>query len=369
MDPYALLGVPRDATQDDIKRAYRRLARQLHPDANPGDAAAEERFKEVTRAYELIGDPERRRRFDTFGDTGGMGGMGGGGGDPFGFGDIFEAFFGGGDAFGGRRGGGPARAPDAEAIIDLDLVEAAFGVTKRVEVDLATACEVCGGSGCAPGTHPERCGTCGGAGEVRQVRRSILGQLVTAAPCTTCRGLGTLVPDPCGTCSGAGVVRGTRTLEVEVPRGIDSGQRLRLSGRGPAAPRGGAPGDLYVTVRVRPHPTLRREGNDLVQVCRIPMTSAALGTTLTIGTLEGDLEIEVPAGTQHGTVVRERGQGVPVRQGRGRGDLLVQVDVEIPQRLSDEEAELLRSFAALRGEETTDAGEHGFFSRLRSAFQ
>lgn len=369
MDPYALLGVPRDATQDDIKRAYRRLARELHPDANPGDPAAEERFKEVTRAYELVGDPEKRRRFDTFGDTGGMGGMGGGAaGDPFGFGDIFEAFFG-GDAFGGRRGGGPARAPDAEAIIDLDLVEAAFGVTKRVEVDLATACEVCGGSGCAPGTHPERCGTCGGAGEVRQVRRSILGQLVTAAPCSTCRGSGTVVPDPCGTCSGAGVVRGTRTLEVEVPRGIDSGQRLRLSGRGPAAPRGGAPGDLYVTVRVRPHPTLRREGNDLVQVCRVPMTSAALGTTLTIGTLEGELEIEVPAGTQHGTVFRERGQGVPVLQGRGRGDLLVQVDVEIPQRLSEEEAEILRSFAALRGEETTDAGEHGFFSRLRSAFQ
>lgn len=368
MDPYALLGVPRDATQDDIKRAYRRLARESHPDANPGDPAAEERFKEITRAYELIGDPEKRRRFDTFGDTGGMGG--GAAGDPFGFGDIFEAFFGGGGGgFGGGRGGGPARAPDAEAIIDLDLVEAAFGVTKRVEVDLATACEVCEGSGCAPGTHPERCGSCGGAGEVRQVRRSILGQIVTAAPCSTCRGLGTVVPDPCGSCSGAGVVRGTRTLEVEVPRGIDSGQRLRLSGRGPAAPRGGTPGDLYVTVRVRPHPTLRREGNDLVQVCRIPMTSAALGTTLTIGTLDDDIEIEVPAGTQHGTVFRERGRGVPVLQGRGRGDLLVQVDVEIPQRLSAEEAEILRSFAAIRGEETTDAAEHGFFSRLRSAFQ
>jgi molecular chaperone DnaJ len=368
MDPYALLGVGRDATQDDIKRAYRRLARELHPDANPGDAAAEERFKEITRAYELIGDPEKRRRYDTFGDTGGMGGAGGPG-DPFGFGDIFEAFFGGGGGgFGGGRSG-PARAPDAEAVIDLDLVEAAFGVTKRVEVDLATACEACTGSGCAAGTHPERCGTCGGAGEVRQVRRSILGQIVTAAPCSTCRGLGTVVPQPCTSCSGSGIVRGTRTLEVEVPRGIDSGQRLRLSGRGPAAPRGGAPGDLYVTVRVRPHPTLRREGNDLVQVCRIPMTGAALGTTLTIGTLEGELEIEVPAGTQHGTVFRERGQGVPVLQGRGRGDLLVQIDVEIPQRLSEEEAEVLRNFAAIRGEEITDAEEHGFFSRLRSAFQ
>ena len=245
VDPYAILGVGRDASQDEIKRAYRRLARQFHPDANPGDAAAEERFKECSRAYELLGDPERRRRYDTFGDTGGPGGMGGAPGDPFGFGDIFEAFFG-GDAFGGRRGGGPARAPDAEAVLDLDLAEAAFGVTKRVEIDLMTACEECSGSGCAPGTHPERCADCGGAGEVRQVRRSILGQIVTAAPCARCSGLGSTVPSPCPHCRGAGTVRGTRTLEVEVPRGIDGGQRLRLTGRGPAAPRGGEIGRAHV---------------------------------------------------------------------------------------------------------------------------
>ena len=365
MDPYALLGVSRYATQDEIKRAYRKRARQLHPDANPGDSAAEEQFKQVTHAYELVGDPERRRRFDQFGDGGSN--SGGGGQDPFGFGDIFASFFG-GDSFGGRRGG-PQLAPDAEAILDLDLSEAAFGITRRVEIELMTACADCDGSGCAPGTHPSTCTDCGGAGEVRQVRRSILGQIVTAAPCQRCSGLGNIVPSPCTHCSGVGVVRGTRTLEVEVPPGIDSGQRLRLTGRGPSAPRGGPNGDLYVTIRVRSHATLRRDGYDLIQVCRIPMTSAALGTHLTITTLDGDIEIEVPPGTQHGSVFRERGRGIPVLQGRGRGDLLVQVDVAIPQRLSDEESDVLRRFAEMRGEEVTSVDEHGFFSRLRSAFQ
>lgn len=252
--------------------------------------------------------------------------------------------------------------------MDLDLAQAAFGVTETLDLVLPSPCERCEGSGCEPGTHPERCETCGGAGEVRQVRRSILGQMVTAAPCPTCSGTGQLIPSPCTECSGDGRVRATRHIEVEVPAGIDDGQRLRLNGRGPAAPRGGVPGDLYVSVRIRPHPTLERHGFDLVHQRRIAMTQAALGTVLTIDTLEEPEELDVPAGTQPGAVFRLKGQGVPVLQGRGRGDLLVQVDVDVPRELSDEERDLLVQFAERRGEEVAEPAEGGFFSRIRSSF-
>jgi molecular chaperone DnaJ len=361
-DLYTLLGVPPNATDEEIKRAYRRLARELHPDANPGNAEAEARFKEITVAYETLRDPERRRRYDTFGDDGR--GAAGPGAADFGFGDLFDAFFSG--TFGGGAAG-PPRAPDAEAVIELDLVAAAFGATEALELLLPSECDRCEGSGCEPGTHPSRCETCGGTGEVRQVRRSMLGQLVTAAPCATCSGTGQRIPSPCTTCAGDGRVRKTRHIEVEIPAGIDDGQRLRLSGRGPAAPRNGVAGDLYVTVRVRPHPTLTRHGFDLVHECRIAMTQAALGTVLTVETLEEPEEVAVPAGTQPGHVFRLKGLGVPVLQGRGRGDLLVKVDVDVPQRLSEDEAALLRQFAELRGEDV-GAPPEGFFSRIRSSF-
>ena len=236
-----------------------------------------------------------------------------------------------------------------------------------MEVDLPSECERCTGSGCEPGTHPSRCETCGGAGEVRQVRRSILGQLVTAAPCPTCGATGQVIPSPCTECRGDGRVRATRHIEVEVPAGIDDGQRLRLSGRGPAAPRGGAPGDLYVSIRVRPHPSLERHGFDLVHRSRLAFTQATLGTTLEIETLEEPETLVVPPGTQPGHMFRIKGRGVPVLQGRGRGDLLVQVDVDVPQRLTDEEAELLHRLAELRGESVSEP-EAGFFSKIRSAF-
>jgi molecular chaperone DnaJ len=369
-DHYATLGVAPNATDDEIKRAYRQLARQLHPDANPGDASSEAQFKEVSIAYEVLRDPERRRRYDQFGDDGLRGsgaGPGGPGADAFGFGDLFDAFFSGG--FGGGGGAaGPPRAPDAEAIVELDLVQAAFGITETLELLLPSACERCEGSGCEPGTHPERCPTCEGTGEVRQVRRSILGQLVTAAPCQACGGTGARIPNPCTECAGDGRVRATRHIEVEVPAGIDDGQRLRLTGRGPAAPRGGIPGDLYVTVRVRPHPTLQRHGYDLVHSRRIALTQAALGTVLTIETLEDSEEVTVPAGTQPGQVFKLKGHGVPVLQGRGRGDLLVQVDIDVPRDLSTEERELLTRFAELRGEDVVPHEEGGFFSKIRSSF-
>jgi molecular chaperone DnaJ len=244
-----------------------------------------------------------------------------------------------------------------------------FGVTKALDVRLPVPCEQCEGSGCEPGTHPARCETCGGAGQVRQVRRSILGQIVTAGVCPQCSGAGTVIPSPCRTCGGDGRVVADRRLDVEVPAGIDDGQRLRLAGRGAAAPRGGPPGDLYVHVRVAPHPDFTRRGNDLLHVRSISVAQAALGTACSIETLDGPEELVVPAGTQPGRVFRLRNRGVPVLQGRGRGDLLVQVDVAVPEQLSDEEAELYRALARLRDEAVEPASEGGLFSRIRSAFQ
>lgn len=367
-DFYAVLGIGRDASDEDIKRAYRRLARELHPDANPGDPEAEARFKEVSQAYEVLHDPERRRRYDLFGDDGRVGASSGPSGSAFDIGDLFDAFFG-GNSFGAGGASGPRSAPDAEIVIDLDLAEAASGVTHGVDVELPGPCERCDGTGCEPGTHPARCETCAGTGQVRQVRRSLLGQLVTSSACPGCAGTGRVIPSPCRRCRGDGRLRTSRHLEIDVPAGIDDGQRLRLSGRGPAAPRGGRPGDLYVTVRVRPHPTLERHGLDLIHRRRIPLTQAVLGATIVIDTLEGPEEVTVPPGTQPGTQLRLRGKGVPALGGRGRGDLVVEIGVDIPRRLDGEQAELVHRLAQLRGEDVTLPAEGGLFSRLRSAFQ
>ncbi len=373
-DFYEVLGLGRNATDDDIKKAYRKLARECHPDANPDNPDALERFKEISVANEVLSDPEKRRRYDQFGPEGVMGGGGGGGaGDPFGFdlNDLFSTFFGGGDPFGGggRRGhGGSLRGQDAETALDLELNEVVFGGTKRFDVSMPIACETCDGNGCKAGTHSQTCPTCSGAGEVRQVRRSILGQLVTSGPCTACDGTGQIIPSPCETCRGDGRVRGPRELEVEIPPGIDTGQRLRLTGRGPAGPRGGPAGDLYVTVRIARHPTFERDGDDLHMVRTIAMTQAALGTTLEVETLDDVQAIEIPAGTQPGKVFKLHGIGVPsLRSGR-RGDLHVHLDVEVPSKLNQEEAELLTRFAQLRGEEVHEHRE-GLFARIRSAFQ
>ncbi len=370
-DYYLLLGVERSANADDIKRAYRSLARQYHPDANPGDPGAEARFKEISVAYETLRDPERRRRYDMFGPERGGSGAPAPGAEGFGINDLFDAFFG-GDVFGGRGASGPTGRPtgaDAEAVLDLSLSEAVFGTTKALEVRLPVVCDPCSGSGAAAGTHAARCETCGGAGQVRQVRRSILGQIVTAGVCPTCGGAGSVIPSPCTTCGGDGRVVAERRLDVEVPAGIDHGQRLRLPGRGAAAPRGGASGDLYVHVRVAPNADFVRDGNDLLHVRTIGLTQAALGTACTIETLDGPEDLVIPAGTQPGRVFRLRGRGVPVLSGRGRGDLLVQVEVRVPEHLSEAEESLLRQLAELRGEVVEPQHEGGLFSRIRSAFQ
>jgi molecular chaperone DnaJ len=371
MNYYELLGVSSDASDDEIKKAFRGLARKYHPDANPDDPAAVERFKEINDAYETLRDPERRRRYDMFGPEGANAGPFGGGSPfdagAFGLNDLFDAFFGGG----GGRGQGPAgagRGPDAETVLDLTLEDVVHGARKSLDLQMPVECDRCTGSGCAPGTHPDRCPTCEGTGEVRQVRRSLLGQIVTAGPCATCGATGQIIPNPCDLCGGVGRVNGSRSIEVDVPRGIDDSQRLRLAGRGPAAARGGPAGDLYVSVRVGRHPDLERRGDELWYRLPISIVQAALGTQLEIATLDGPREVDVAAGTQPGALIRLRGLGVPSLRTSRRGDLVVEVRVDVPMRLTDEEAELLAQFAELRGEKVSSVHE-GLLARIRSAFK
>jgi molecular chaperone DnaJ len=370
-DFYEVLGVARDATADDIKKAYRRLAREHHPDANPDDTEAEARFKELALAYETLSDPERRRRYDIFGTAGGTG-AGGGGSDPFGaggLGDIFEAFFGGGSTFGGAttRPSGPPRGVDLEAVVEISFEEMVFGAHADVTVRTAVPCEPCSATGAAPGTTATSCPTCGGVGQVRQVRQSFLGQMVTTSPCPQCEGAGQIIASPCDHCGGEGRTVVERTYSVEVPAGLDPDNVLRLVGRGAVGPRGGPPGDLYVRVRVRAHDRFERHGADLHHELTIPVTQAALGAVLDYESLDGSEELTVAAGTQTGTVIRLRGKGVPTGRGGRRGDLLVHHVVEVPTDMDDEQEQLLRRLAELRGE-AVGAPPEGFLHRIRSAF-
>jgi molecular chaperone DnaJ len=385
---YDTLGVSRDADGDAIKKAYRRLARQLHPDVNP-DPATHEKFKDVTRAYEVLSDPEKRRMYDLGGDPFNGAGFGGAGaGQGFSFTDIMDAFFGGtaaGGAAGSGRGPRPRvrRGQDALIRLDVDLAEAAFGTTRELKVDTAVLCTVCHGEGAAPGSHPVPCETCGGRGETVQVQRSFLGEIRTMRPCAACRGFGTIIPEPCRECSGDGRVRSRRTLTVKIPAGVDTGTRVQLSGQGEVGPGGGPAGDLYVEIHVNEHPVFTRQGADLICNVTLPMTAAALGTTITLPTLEADVAAEdsevetsipfrISPGTQSGTETVLGGRGVPSLRGTGRGDLVVRIVVETPTRLDDQQEELLRELAALRDEESPDgqveAPHKSVFDRLRDAF-
>jgi molecular chaperone DnaJ len=360
-DYYEVLGVPRDATPDDIKRAYRKLARRYHPDANPNDPDAVDRFKEINAANEVLSDPSKRQRYDQFGDErAGAGGFGG----FDNISDIFSTFFGGFGGGGASRG--PTRGADVLAEIELTLEEAADGIEREVEVTTLGTCPECTGSGAAPGTSPTRCTDCGGTGEVRTVRRTMLGNVVTATTCHRCGGAGQEVATPCPECRGRGRVEVTDTLTVSIPPGVDDGARLRVSGRGEAGVRGGRSGDLYVAINVVPHATFRRAGADLGCEVPVPMTVAALGGTVTIPTLDGPEEVEVAAGTQSGEVKRLRGRGMPHLGGRGRGELVALLKVETPTDLDAEQVELLERFAKLRDEQ---AGGKGFFDRIKEVFQ
>ncbi|MGY6500324.1 MAG: molecular chaperone DnaJ [Acidimicrobiales bacterium] len=369
-DHYSTLGVSRSATPDEIKKAYRKLARELHPDTNP-DPEAEARFKEVALAYEVLADPDRRQRYDRYGDAG----VSGGGGSPFeagGFGDIFDAFFGGGGGpFGGggaRRPTGPARGPDLESVAQISFVDAVFGCQTEVPVRTAVACDTCEATGAAPGSSATMCGECGGAGQVRRMRQSMLGQVVTAGPCQACGATGQIIPDPCADCSGEGRRIVEKSFKVDVPAGVDTGSTLRLTGRGAVGLRGGGAGDLYVHLEVLPHERFGRSGNDLVHELHLSFAQATLGAHIDFETLDGQEDLVIPRGTQPGRVFRLRGRGVPNVEGRGRGDLLVQVHVDVPSDLSSQEEEILRRFALARGDEVAPADE-GFLAKIRSAFK
>jgi molecular chaperone DnaJ len=373
-DYYDLLGVSRRATQEELKRAYRQRARELHPDANAGDRATAERFKEVARAYQVLSDPDQRARYDRFGEAGVNAGPGPRVEDLFGGGglnDLFDAFFGGQSPFGGgggRRGPtGPPRGQDLEVVADVSFEQAVFGATVPVTLRMPRRCEECGGRGAGAGTQPVTCADCNGSGQVQRVRQSLLGQMVTSAPCPRCGGLGEVIVSPCPNCRGEGRVTVEHTYHVDVPAGVDSGSTLRLGGRGAAGARGGKAGDLYVHVRVGEHPRYRREGNDLVTDVPISIAQAALGVTLPLPTLDGDEELVVAGGTQPGHEFVLRGRGVPRLQGRGRGDLRARLIVEVPTKLTEDEAELLRQLAEKRGEPVHPL-EKGLFSRIKSAF-
>ncbi len=369
VDYYEVLGVPRDATPEEIKRAYRKLARELHPDVNP-DPATQERFKEVTAAYEVLSDPEKRQMFDLGGDPRGGSGAGFGGAGGFGFGDIMDAFFGGGATQGPRPR--VRRGQDALIHVDLDLQESAFGTVKDITVDTAIGCPTCHGEGTSAGTDIVTCTMCQGRGQIQSVQRSFLGQVMTARPCPQCNGFGTLIPHPCPECAGDGRVRTRRTVSVKIPAGVETGNRIRLSGEGEVGPGAGPAGDLYVEIFERPHPLFTREGDDLHATLTIPMTAAALGTTIPMPTLDDEVEIRVRPGTQSGSVETIKGAGVGRLRGSGRGDLLVRVEVATPTKLDARQTELLKELAALRQEESPtgfDAAQApGIFNRLKDAF-
>jgi molecular chaperone DnaJ len=371
-DYYALLGVSRDAAPDEIKKAYRRLARELHPDVNP-DPVHQEKFKLVTAAYEVLSDPEKRQMYDLGGDplSANRGGFPGGGA-TFDFGDIMDAFFGGGGQRGPRQRA--RRGQDALIRIQIDLADAVFGGTRDLTVDTAVLCHSCEGAGTAPGSEPVTCVMCKGRGEVQQVQRSFLGQVMTSRPCPQCQGFGTTIPHPCPECSADGRVRTRRTLTVRIPPGVDTGTRIQLSGEGEVGPNGGPAGDLFVEIVVAAHPMFERRGDELHCMVTVPMTAAALGTSLTIDTLDGPATIDIRPGTQSGESLVIKGQGAARLRSNGRGDLYIHLSVQTPTKLDAEQESLLRQLADLRAESSTQLGNAsadghaGLFSRLKDAF-
>lgn len=368
-DYYEILGLSRGADEKEVKSAFRRLARELHPDVNDGPDA-EERFREAAEAYEVLSKRETRELYDRYGHEG----LRTGGFRPTGFDfanltDLFSVFFG-DDLFGGMGGGGrrSGRGADVLAEVEIELVDAATGTKRSVPLPVAVTCSTCSGSGAAPGTTPETCKRCGGAGRLQSVSSSVFGQFVRTQTCPDCSGTGEVLTNPCPDCKGAGRVTEERTLEVQIPAGIHDGQRIRLSGEGHAGVLGGRAGDAYVLVHVRPDPRFVREGNDIIATVGLTMTQAALGATLTIPTLDGDLELELKPGTQPGEIRVLRGKGMPILQGYGRGDHRILVDVAIPRHLADEQRRLLEQFADSEHESNYKRDE-GLFDKLRAAFR
>jgi molecular chaperone DnaJ len=361
-DYYEVLGVSRGCTPDELKRAYRQLALQFHPDRNPDDPQAAERFKEASEAYSVLSDPEKRRSYDMFGHAG-AGGQGFDFSDISGFQDIFEAFFGGGAGTRSRRR--TVRGDDLRYDVTVSFEEAYLGVEREIDVPRLASCETCSGSGAEPGTSVDTCATCGGSGQVRRAAQSLFGQVVNVTSCPTCRGEGRTIQKPCATCRGQGRLEQRRRLVVRIPPGVDTGSQIRLVGEGEAGVRGGPPGDLYVVVRVKPHPQLHRRDDDVYYELRINMVQAALGDTIEVPTLDGPVEITIPAGTQYGQTFRLAGRGMPALRGGRRGDQFVVVQVVVPKDLTPEQRSLLRKVGGLTGR--PEKVSKGFFEKLRDA--
>lgn len=376
-DYYEVLGVEKGATDDEIKKAYRKLAKKYHPDMNPGDKEAEQKFKEANEAYEVLSDSQKRSRYDAYGHAGvdpsyGAGGGGGYAGFDGGFGDIsdiFESFFGGmGGMGGGARRRGPQPGSDIQMSMAISFEEAAFGVTRQVDVPKIDQCDACGGSGAERGTTAEKCPTCNGTGQVRVSQRTAFGSFSTARPCTNCGGTGKIIKSPCKQCGGKGKVRRTRKVDVHIPAGIDDGQTVYLRGQGNAGDQGAPAGDLLVTVTVRPHPIFERQGSDVY--CEIPITftQAALGAEIEVPTLYGKVSYTVPEGTQTGTMFRLRDKGMPRVQGSGKGSQFVTVTVEVPKKLNNRQKELLRELESLEST-SQHPKQKSFFDKVRDAFK
>ena len=369
-DYYEILGVPKTATEAEIKSAFRKQAKTCHPDLHPGDKAAEARFKELNEAAEVLGDPEKRAKYDQFGHAAFDPSMGGqnpfeGGFGGFGFSDIFDQMFGGGFGGGTRTQNGPVAGNDLRYSMTLTFEEAAFGVRREILIPREESCSTCGGTGAKPGTQPVRCTTCGGTGQVRTQQNTILGSFTATRPCSACRGTGKIIKEPCQDCKGTGRVRRNTRIVVNVPAGIDNGQTISMRGEGEAGLRGGPRGDLYTSVTVRPHKLFQRRGYDLYLEMPIPFTTAALGGEITVPTLRESVRYTVPAGTQSGATFRLREQGVPRLHNQGRGDLLVKVYIDVPKKLTEEQRHLLTQFATTQGGGRPRGGKKSIFSKLR----
>lgn len=360
-DYYDVLGVGKSADETEIKKAYRKLAMKYHPDKNPGDKEAEEKFKEINEAYEVLSDETKRRNYDQFGHEGvngqGFGGAGGFGGQDFGgfndiFGDIFGDMFGGGFSGSGRtRRRGPERGADIKQTINISFEEAAFGKKVQLKINRSEECDECHGSGAKPGTSKKTCPTCNGSGQVQSVQRTPFGNIASSRTCSTCNGEGEVIDSPCSKCHGKGSIRKTKTIEADIPAGIDEGQMIKLSGQGELGTRGGPRGDLYIEVNIKAHSLFTREGYDVYLEMPITFAQATLGDKIQVPTLDGKVEYQVPEGTQTGTVFRLKGKGIPKLRSSVRGDQYVKVTVEIPKKLNDKQKELVREFAKECGEE------------------
>lgn len=372
-DFYEVLGVGKSSSDAEIKKAYRKLAKQYHPDVNPGDKTAEAKFKEANEAYEILSDPQKKARYDQYGHAGvdpnGFGGAGAGFGDfDFGgIGDIFESFFG-GSGFGRstRSRSGPQKGADLKYSMEISFEEAAFGLEREIAINRHESCGTCGGSGAKAGTSPTTCTQCNGTGQMQYKQSTPFGQFVNVKTCDACRGEGKIISNPCPACSGKGRVRKTVKIKLNIPAGIDDGQTMSLRGEGDPGAKGGPAGDLFVTINVKPHAIYKRQGNDVV--CEMPITfvQAALGAELEVPTLDGKVKYSMPEGTQTGSIFRLKGKGIPYLRGNGRGDQYVKVEIDVPKKLNEKQKAALKEFADISGDEVHEQRK-GFFDKMKDA--